>query len=420
MNPELSAQAERLRTAAALLGIPLAITRIWQVGSVACFALSFDPRISLRELKSRQDDLSRLAYAPVTISQDPATAAVIAQMPATRRQRLIAGPNAPRLSGARIAIGRLTSGAGDAVLDFASPSHAHLLIVAATGGGKTEAIHTILYQLARQNRPSQIGFLLIDPAGNRIHQAWDQRAHLVRTTVRAQLDQAVEALEWAARLVQARNAARGAPSPRLIVVVDEMASLFMGGRAQAERAQLALQTIAQLGRAVGVHAVLATQYASREFLGSAFIRANLRARLVGRVDSAQASALATGRDGCDAHRLLGYGDFLLVDDVGVRRLQVALSRPDAVATLPASTPRSNLPGCALPPPAPAAQPPAAAPQPQALTPPPLESDLLEKMRALLAADPEASNRKIELALFGYTGGSATTTVKRLREQLCAA
>jgi len=42
------------------------------------------------------------------------------------------------------------------------------------------------------------------------------------------------------------------------------------------------------------------------------------------------------------------------------------------------------------------------------------------MRALLAEDPTASNRKLELALFGYTGGAATTTVKRLREQLCAA
>ena len=158
--------------------------------------------------------------------------------------------------------------------------------------------------------------------------------------------------------------------------------------------------------------MLATQYASRETLGSPFIRANLRARLVRRVDSAQASAIACGRDGCDAHRLLGHGDFLLVDDADARRLQVALTRPEHIAALKrASAPlrAAFLPASPTPP-----------NQPEKLTPPPLEDELLEKMRALLVAVPEASNRKIELALFGYIGGSATTTVKRLMEQLWAA
>jgi|GEM_PF-2018203 hypothetical protein len=408
MTSELNALAERLRWAAHAAGFrDLHITAAWQVGSVACFALAFNPRTTLRELKSRQDDLSRLAYAPVTITQDPATGMVFAQLPAPRRQRLIAGAGAPKLSGARIAIGRLISNRGDAIIDFATPAHPHLLIVAATGGGKTEAIHTILYQLARQNRPSQVSFALIDPAGNRIHPAWDNSAHLALPIARADLDAAIRTLEWAAEIVRRRNAGRTNPSPRLLVVVDEMASLFGASREAAERARRALETITQLGRLVNVHAILATQYASRETLGSPFIRANMPARLVGRVDSAQASALATGREGCDAHRLLGYGDFLLIDDAGPRRLQVALSRPDAIASLR----RAPSPPPPPPPPKPAEIP---------LQPPPIELELVEKMRALLAEDPTASNRKLELALFGYTGGAATTTVKRLREQLCAA
>jgi hypothetical protein len=400
--------AYRIANASAALGIPVQITHAWQVGAVACYALAFSPRITIREIKARQDDLARLVGTSITISQDETTGMVIAQARAPRRQRLLAGPNAPKLSGLRIAIGRFTSGQGDAVLDFTSPAHAHLLLVAATGGGKTEAIHTILYQIARQNPPAQATMLLIDPAGNRIHEAWDGSAHLAAPVVRADLAAALRALEWAADLVRQRNAERR-NSPRLLVVVDEMASLFFARDDLAARARNALAAITQLGRVAGVHAVLATQYASRETLGSPFIRANLRARLVGRVDSAQASAIACGRDGCDAHRLLGHGDFLLIDDTGARRLQVALTRPEHIAALKRA-----------PAPLRAAFLPASPRQPEKLTPPPLEDELLEKMRALLAADPEASNRKIELALFGYTGGSATTTVKRLRERLCAA
>ena len=403
--------AYRIANACAALGIPVQITHAWQVGAVACYALAFSPRITVREIKARQDDLARLVGASITISQDETTGMVIAQARAPRRQRLLAGPNAPKLCGLRIAIGRLTNGQGDAVLDFASPAHAHLLLVAATGGGKTEAIHTILYQIARQNPPAQASLLLIDPAGNRIHEAWDSSAHLAAPVVRADLAAAVRALEWAADLVRQRNAERR-NSPHLLVVVDEMASLFFA-RDDAERARNALATITQLGRVAGVHAVLATQYASRETLGSPFIRANLRARLVGRVDSAQASAIACGRDGCDAHRLLGHGDFLLVDDTGARRMQVALTRPEHIAALkraPAPLRAAFL-----------SAPPAPQKQQEKLTPPPLEDDLLRKVKEILDKNPDASNRELERTIFGYTGGTATTTIKRLRERLtCAA
>lgn len=113
--------AYRIANACAALGIPVQITHAWQVGAVACYALAFSPRITVREIKARQDDLARLVGASITISQDETTGMVIAQARAPRRQRLLAGPNAPKLCGLRVAIGRLTNGQGDAVLDFASP-----------------------------------------------------------------------------------------------------------------------------------------------------------------------------------------------------------------------------------------------------------------------------------------------------------
>jgi hypothetical protein len=128
------------------------------------------------------------------------------------------------------------------------------------------------------------------------------------------------------------------------------------------------------------------------------------------VDSAQASAIACGRDGCDAHRLLGHGDFLLVDDTGARRLQVALTRPEHIAALKRA-------------PAPLRAAFLSAPQrqPETLIPPPLEDELLRKVKEILDKNPDASNRELERTIFGYTGGAATTTIKRLRERLtCAA
>ena len=237
----------RIANASAALGVPVQITHAWQVGAVACYALAFSPRITVREIKARQDDLARLVGASITISQDETTGMVIAQARAPRRQRLLTGP---KRSGLRVAIGRFTSGHGDAVLDFTSPAHILLLLVAAIGGDKTEAIHTILYQIASKSPFAQASLLLIDPAGNRIHEAWDGSDHLAVPVVRADLAAALRALEWAADLVRQRNAERR-NSPHLLVVVDEMASLFFA-RDDAERARNALAAITQLGRVAGV------------------------------------------------------------------------------------------------------------------------------------------------------------------------
>jgi DNA segregation ATPase FtsK/SpoIIIE-like protein len=103
-----------------------------------------------------------------------------------------------------------------------------------------------------------------------------------------------------------------------VVVVDELAALIHGDAAAAR----SIGQIASLGRSLDVHLIAGTQRVDKATLGDRMIVDNT-SRLVGRVVDAGASALATGQAGMGAHRLSGYGDFLLVQGNSATRFVAA-------------------------------------------------------------------------------------------------
>ena len=188
----------------------------------------------------------------------------------------------------------------------------HALIAGTTGAGKSELLQTMIASLACGNRPDAMTFVLVDYKGGSafkdcvhlphvVGMVTDLDAHLTQralTSLSAELTRRERILatagvkdieDYTARLERdARDSRRAdgllAPMPRLVIVIDEFASLvrdlpdFVTG----------LVSLAQRGRSLGIHLILATQRPSG--VVSADIRANTNLRIALRVTDAAESA----------------------------------------------------------------------------------------------------------------------------------
>jgi S-DNA-T family DNA segregation ATPase FtsK/SpoIIIE len=205
-----------------------------------------------------------------------------------------------------------------------SPQVAHILVAGTTGSGKTALARTIISSLAMEHRPSQIGFVLIDPK-RRAFGALGALPHLLRPVlsepdaVRGVLDRLVDLM--LARDSEGRLPANEAQAgeARVVVVIDELADLLMMAGKDAERS---LTRLSQRGREAGIHLVVCTQKPASSVVGS-LAKANFPVRLVGRVTSPEDAKVATGYGGTGAERLRGPGDFIAVNGGQMTRFQAA-------------------------------------------------------------------------------------------------
>ena len=210
----------------------------------------------------------------------------------------------------RLALGLDTRGR-PATVSLADPATAHLLIAGATGSGKTTMLRSILVQAVAEGAQLHV----ID-AKSELGAFYGCAATVNTSPARA----AAHLAEIAANL----RAYSGS-----VVAIDELAALIHGDAGAAR----SIGQIASLGRSLGVHLIAGTQRVDKATLGDRLIVDNTT-RLVGRVVDAGASALATGQAGMGAHRLSGYGDFLLVQGDQATRF-VAAQAGAALDSLPA-------------------------------------------------------------------------------------
>jgi S-DNA-T family DNA segregation ATPase FtsK/SpoIIIE len=226
----------------------------------------------------------------------------------------------------------------------------HLLIAGTTGSGKSVAINTMILSLVYRLRPDQCGLIMVDPKMLELS-VYDGIPHLL-TPVVTDPKKAVVALKWAVREMEGRykkmsklgvrnidgyNArvaearAKGErltrtihtgydketgaaiyekedlelePLPFLVVIVDEMADLMMVAGKDIEGA---IQRLAQMARAAGIHVILATQRPSVDVI-TGTIKANFPTRISFQVTSKIDSRTILGEQG--AEQLLGQGDML--------------------------------------------------------------------------------------------------------------
>jgi DNA segregation ATPase FtsK/SpoIIIE, S-DNA-T family len=246
-----------------------------------------------------------------------------------------------------IALGK-TIGGEPVIVDLARMPH--LLVAGTTGSGKSVAINTMILSLVYRMKPERCRLIMVDPKMLELS-AYDGIPHLL-TPVVTDPKKAVIALKWAVREMEDRyrkmskvgvrnidgfNArvaeavAKGEPLtrsvqtgfdretgeavyeheeipldelPYIVVVVDEMADLMMVAGKDIEGA---IQRLAQMARAAGIHLIMATQRPSVDVI-TGTIKANFPTRISFQVTSKIDSRTILGEQG--AEQLLGQGDML--------------------------------------------------------------------------------------------------------------
>lgn len=221
--------------------------------------------------------------------------------------------------------------AGEAIfVDLAKMPH--LLVAGATGSGKSVCIHSIITGLVMVRTPEQLRLVLIDPKRVEL-MAYAGLPHLSCPPV-LESDEAVAVLKAAVAEMMERfqvleragvknivsyNEKAITKMPYLVIAVDELADLMLNTANNVERL---LVRLAQLGRATGVHLVVATQRPSVDVV-TGLIKANFPSRISFGVSSQIDSRTIIDSPG--AEKLLGKGDmlFLPIDRAKPIRLQGA-------------------------------------------------------------------------------------------------
>jgi S-DNA-T family DNA segregation ATPase FtsK/SpoIIIE len=202
-------------------------------------------------------------------------------------------------------------------LPLMAPEVTHVLIAGATGCGKTELLRSLLLSLALFNRQAHLQLALIDPKRRGLTPL-DGLPHLV-APVATTPEAASHLLDYLVGEMERRDRENAPPSPRIVIAVDEVADLLSISDKTVEKALIRL---AQRGREAGFHIICSTQRPSADAVPGA-LKANLPARLIGKVASGQEALTAAGIPGTNAEFLMGSGDFVSVVGGHVTRFQAS-------------------------------------------------------------------------------------------------
>ncbi|HTZ67647.1 MAG TPA: DNA translocase FtsK, partial [Roseiarcus sp.] len=321
---------------------------------VALYELEPAPGIKSSRVIGLADDIARsMSAVSARVAVVQGRNAIGIELPNQRREtvylrELLAsedfGKSSHRLS---IALGK-TIGGEPVIVDLTRMPH--LLVAGTTGSGKSVAINTMILSLLYRMKPERCRLIMVDPKMLELS-AYDGIPHLL-TPVVTDPKKAVIALKWAVREMEDRykkmskvgvrnidgfNArvaeaiAKGEPLtrtvqigfdretgeavyeseeipldelPYIVVVVDEMADLMMVAGKDIEGA---IQRLAQMARAAGIHLIMATQRPSVDVI-TGTIKANFPTRISFQVTSKIDSRTILGEQG--AEQLLGQGDML--------------------------------------------------------------------------------------------------------------
>jgi DNA segregation ATPase FtsK/SpoIIIE, S-DNA-T family len=340
---ELKARARIIEDTLASFSIDAHVVEVQQGPAITQFGVDPAPGVAVNRIVSRQNDLALRLGAP--------TLRVLAPVPG----RPMVGIEVPNTSVALVKLGdliaspqfgrqRLPIGVGmdvsgkPVVADLTRMPH--LLVAGATGSGKSVCINSLITSLLVTRTPDEVQMILIDPKQVEMSQ-YRGLPHL-RLPVVTEMEKVVAALRWTViemerrytrfSEVSARNIVafnERFPNERLVylvVVIDELADLMMTAPEDVERL---ICRIAQLGRAAGVHLVVATQRPSVDVV-TGLIKANLPTRIAFAVSSMIDSRVILDRVG--AERLLGRGDALYQagDEMNPRRVQGAFAADEEI------------------------------------------------------------------------------------------
>jgi S-DNA-T family DNA segregation ATPase FtsK/SpoIIIE len=351
---ELEANSRALEGVLGDFGVRGEIVKAHPGPVVTLYELEPAPGIKSSRVIGLADDIARsMSALSARVAVVPGRNAIGIELPNPHREKvylremLTARESGESVAKLPLCLGK-TIGGDPVIIDLARTPH--MLIAGTTGSGKSVAINTMILSLVYRLRPDQCRLIMVDPKMLELS-VYDGIPHLL-TPVVTDPKKAVVALKWAVRemeerykkmsklgvrnidgynqrLVEARGKGEDLtrtvhtgfdketgkaiyeeekldldPLPYIVIIVDEMADLMMVAGKDIEGA---VQRLAQMARAAGLHVILATQRPSVDVI-TGTIKANFPTRISFQVTSKIDSRTILGEMG--AEQLLGQGDML--------------------------------------------------------------------------------------------------------------
>ncbi len=199
----------------------------------------------------------------------------------------------------------------------------HMLIAGTTGSGKSVCMNSIIISLLYKASPDDVKLIMIDPKMVELG-IYNSIPHLLIPVV-TDPKKAAGSLQWAVTEMMRRYKAmsdagvrdlesynsimdnqedNGKRLPQVVVIIDELADLMLVAAKEVEES---ICRIAQMGRAAGIHLVIATQRPSADVI-TGLMKANIPSRIAFAVASAMESRIILDTQG--AEKLVGKGDML--------------------------------------------------------------------------------------------------------------
>lgn len=350
-DKELEQTAQALQSTLAEFGRSARVVG-WIAGpTVTTFKLQPGEGERVSKISSLEDDiaLSLAAQSVRIFAPIPGTSLVGIEIPNAKRQNVNLGDVLPYVQGGplELVVGRDAEGQ-PIVADLAKMPH--LLIAGTTGSGKSVMINSIIMALLMRTHPDDVRLIMVDPKRVELS-GYNGLPHLYVPVV-TEPKQAASALQWAVSEMERRlkvferigvrkistfndKQAAGAfehydnppaKMPYLVIIIDELSDLMMVAGKDVEAS---IVRIAQLGRAAGIHLIVATQRPSSNVV-TGLIKANITNRIAFNVATGIDSRVIIDQMG--AEKLTGYGDMLFskVDWGKPKRIQGCFVSDDEI------------------------------------------------------------------------------------------
>lgn len=328
---EVARRSQLLQETMKSFGLPVKVVSVSCGPTITRYEIAPPPGVKISRIVSLADDLALALAVPAVRIEVPVPGKACLGIEVPNEQRSVVYLRelleedeywqSPSLL--TVALGRDMSGK-PVFVDLAGLPH--LLLAGSTGAGKSVCLNTMVASLLFRASREQLRFVVVDP--KKVDLAvFRDLPHLIFPVITC-VRQASQALAWVLQEMERRYrlfAARGVRQidrynqltreeagekgtglPYIVIVIDELADLMLTAPGDMEKS---ICRLAQMGRAAGIHLIVATQRPSVDVI-TGQIKANIPARIAFAVSSQVDSRTILEQHG--AEKLLGKGDMLLL------------------------------------------------------------------------------------------------------------